>query len=149
MTGKEHAKLLGLLLLIYEGFQIFSLIIAGLVMVGMSGFMFFEFSKMPQRPGEPPPEVFIGIMGAVFIFIIIISVLLMIPAFVAGYGLRKGKSWAKVWTIIACSLATLSFPLGTALGVYGLWFILGDEGKAYFDNPNGKFNPPPPSNNWH
>lgn len=148
MTGKEHAKLLGLFLFIYEGFQIIGLLIAALVMVGMSGFMFFEFSKMPQRHGDPPPEVFLGIMGVVFIVVIIINLLLMIPAFVAGYGLRNEKSWAKVWTIIACCLAILSFPLGTALGVYGLWFIFGDQGKAYFDNPNGSFNPPPPPNNW-
>lgn len=147
MTGKEHAKLLGLFFLIFEGFQIFGLIIAALIMVGMSGFMFFEFSRMPQDQGEPPPEIFIGIMGAVFIFVIVINVLLTIPAFVAGYGLRNGKTWAKVWTIIACCLAILSFPLGTALGVYGLWFILGDQGKSYFDNPNGSFNTPPP-NSW-
>ncbi len=148
MTGKEHAKLLGLFLLIYEGFQILGLIIAALVMIGMSGFMFFELSRIPQRHGDPPPEIFLGLMGVVFLIIIVINVLLMIPAFVAGYGLRKEKSWAKVWAVIACCLAILSFPLGTALGVYGLWFIFGDLGKAYFDNPQGNFNVPPPPNNW-
>jgi hypothetical protein len=49
-------------------------------------------------------------------------------------------------------MACMSFPLGTAVGVYGLVFIFGDNGKAYFDSPEyGRFpnvNVPPPPNSW-
>lgn len=73
----------------------------------------------------------------------------MIPKVIAGYGLRNDRSWAKIWAIVACCLAVLSIPFGTALGVYGFWFIFGDAGKNYFDNPNGFSQmPPPPPNSW-
>jgi hypothetical protein len=86
-------------------------------------------------------------------FILGLTVLYSIPKAVAGYGLRKGKSWARIWAIVACIMACMSFPLGTAVGVYGLVFIFGDAGKAYFNSPQfGRFPnanvPPPPPNSW-
>ena len=27
---------------------------------------------------------------------------------------------------------SISFPLGTAAGVYGMWFLFGDEGKRFY-----------------
>lgn len=149
MNGKEHAKTLGILFWVYEGLQIFGLLIAALILIGMSGFMFYGISQAPQRPGDPPPELFVGVMGIIFIVVIALNVLFLIPGFVAAYGLKKEKPWAKTWIIIACCLAMLNVPFGTALAVYGLWFVLGDQGKAYFDNPNGGYNvPPAPPNSW-
>jgi hypothetical protein len=37
---------------------------------------------------------------------------------------------------------------GTAVGVYGLWFVFGDQGKAFFDGPDFIPPPAPPPNNW-
>lgn len=149
MTGKDHAKLLGLFFWIYDGIQIIGLIIGMLVMIGMSGFMFSQFSRMPHNGNEPPPEFILGFMGVIIIIAIVVNILFLIPAIIAGYGLRNEKSWAKTWVIVACCLAVLNIPLGTALGVYGLWFVFGEEGKAYFDNPFAKAEtPPPPPNNW-
>jgi hypothetical protein len=83
------------------------------------------------------------------IIVVIVSLAFSVPKIVAGYGLRKGRSWAKIWTIIACVLAVMSVPLGTAVGVYGLWFVFGDAGKAYFDGPDfARQQVPPQPNNW-
>lgn len=149
MSGKEHAKTLGILFWVYEGFQIFSLILGFLILLAMSGFMFSQFSKMPHRADQPPPEVIFGIMGVVFIVVIVLNLLFLIPGVVAAYGLKKEKSWAKTWLTIACVLAALNFPLGTGLAIYGLWFVFGNQGKAYFENRSGDlFSAPPPPNNW-
>ena len=75
MNGKEHAKTLGTLFWVYEGLQVFGLIIAAVVLVGMSGFMFYGISQAPHRDGEPPPEVFLGIMGIIFVAVIVLNVL--------------------------------------------------------------------------
>lgn len=148
MTGKEHAKTLGILFWVYEGLQIFGLVIAFVVLLGMSGFMFYGISQSPQRAGEPPPEVFLGIMGVITVVVITLNVLFLIPGVVAAYGLKKEKPWAKTWIIIGCCLAMLNIPFGTGLAIYGLWFVLGEQGKAYFDDPNGGMYSPPPPNTW-
>jgi hypothetical protein len=55
---------------------------------------------------------------------------------------------------VAAVMCCISFPLGTGIGVFGLIFLLSDEGKAYFDNQNvgqiGYAQPmmPPEPNSW-
>ena len=151
MTPREHAKLLGLFMWLFAGFQIGITALLAVFYVAIFGFIAANMGNTPQRAGEPPPEAVFGIFVVVMIFVLVITLAFMIPKLVAGYGLRKGKSWAKIWTIIACVLAVMSVPFGTAVGVYGLWFVFGDAGKAYFDGPD--FAPPsttapPPPNSW-
>ncbi|MFY0562283.1 hypothetical protein ACN28E_00455 [Archangium lansingense] len=42
-----------------------------------------------------------------------------------GYLLRRHAPQARVPAIVLSALALLSFPVGTALGIYGLWTLLG------------------------
>jgi hypothetical protein len=64
-----------------------------------------------------PPELFLVIVIAVMAILFVTTLLFAIPKIIAGYGLRNEKSWARIWTIIACCMAVMSFPLGTALGM--------------------------------
>lgn len=150
MTPKEHARLLGLFFWIYAAFQFVVVGIVALFWFGMSGAIMMEASKGPRRRGDANPEAVMGIVAVVMIIILGMLLVFLIPKIVAGFGLRNERSWGKIWAIIACCLAVLNVPFGTALGVYGFWFIFGDLGKAYFDNPQGLNNmpPPPPPNNW-
>jgi hypothetical protein len=150
MAGNEQARLLGLFLWILTGFQLFLVVLIGLIYIVMFGAI---FASAPHHANDPPPALIGGMLIVIMAFILGFTVLFSIPKVVAGYGLRKGKSWAKIWAIIACIMACMSFPLGTAVGVYGLVFIFGDAGKAYFDGPQfGTFPnanvPPPPPNSW-
>jgi hypothetical protein len=151
MTPREHAKLLGLFMWLFAGLQIGVIALIAIFYVAIFGFVAANMGNAPHRADEPPPEAILGIVVVVMIFALIITLAFMIPKIVAGYGLRKGKSWAKVWTIVACVLAVMSVPFGTAVGVYGLWFVFGDAGKAFFDGLD--FAPPsttaaPPPNSW-
>lgn len=152
-TGKEQARLLGLLFWMYTGLQVFLLVGMGIIFLVFFGAI---FSQVPQRPGEPGPEIMLPVMILVMAIALGTTLLFCIPKLVAGYGLRNGKSWARVWSIVACVMACMSFPLGTALGVYGLVFLFGDEGRRYFEGPDfgrlpmeaNKAFPPPPPNSW-
>ena len=150
MSPKEHARLLGLFFWIYAGLQFLITGFIALIWFGMFGAIMSEASRAPRRSSDPNPEAVMGVVVLALLVIFAILIAFLIPKVVAGFGLRNGKSWAKVWAIIACCLAVLNFPLGTALGVYGFWFIFGDLGKAYFDNAPAAANnfPPPPPNNW-
>lgn len=153
MTGQEHARLLGLLFLLYTAFQVVILIGFGIFFMIFFGAI---FTQIPSRPGEPPPEIMLPFIFIVLAISIGFSLLLCIPEVVAGYGLRRGKPWARLWSIIACVLAVMSFPIGTALGVYGLVFLFGDQGKQYFESVEfaslsskaQRVIPPPPPNSW-
>lgn len=133
MTGRDHAKLLGLLFWLLTGFQVAIVGLIGIFYVFVFGIM---FSTMPNDEKAPPPEMMIPIIIVVVGILLVSTVAFAIPKIIAGYGLRKQKSWARVWAIVACCMAVMSVPLGTAVGVYGLVFLLGENGKAYFDDPN-------------
>jgi hypothetical protein len=150
MSGREQARLLGLFFWLLTGLQVVIIGLIGLFYVVIFGAV---IASAPHKADGPPPEMFFGFIVFFMVVIAIMTALFSIPKVVAGYGLRKEKSWAKIWAIIACIMACMSFPLGTAVGVYGLVFIFGDAGKAYFDGPEfGRFPssnvPPPPPNSW-
>lgn len=50
-----------------------------------------------------------------------------IPCLVAGIGLLKHKGWARVLAIIVAILAVMSFPVGTAAGLYAFWVLTHKE----------------------
>ncbi len=56
----------------------------------------------------------------------------IIAYIVAGYGLLKYKSWARILAIILAILNLILFPIGTALGIYTLVIMFNDETKALF-----------------
>jgi hypothetical protein len=55
-----------------------------------------------------------------------------IPGIIAGWGLLNRRPWARIVIIILSILALIRFPLGTIVGVYGLWVLLSSEGAAQF-----------------
>jgi uncharacterized BrkB/YihY/UPF0761 family membrane protein len=132
MTGKEQARLLGLLFWLLTAFQLFLILIVGIIYAVFVGAI---LGTQPHRPNDPPPEIFIPIIIAVVAILFVMTFLFAIPKIVAGYGLRKEKPWARTWAIVASVMAAMHFPFGTAVGVYGLIFLFGDAGKAYFDGP--------------
>ena len=147
MTGRDHARLLGLLFWLLTGFQLLVIGAIGLLYVFVFGAM---FATMPRNANDPPPEIIFAIVVAVMVILFVSTLLFAIPKIVAGYGLRKEKSWAWIWAIIACCMALMSMPLGTAVGVYGLVFLLGENGRAYFEGLTLSRNTvtAPPPNSW-
>ena len=93
--------------------------------------------------------------GAMLVFGIFIGLLIgLIGIFdlFTGMKVRKGAAIGRMLGIIVSIMSLFSFPLGTALGVYGLWFFFGDMGKALYlggSGSSGSFDPPPPPpNSW-
>ncbi|HEX5732964.1 MAG TPA: hypothetical protein VF131_09035 [Blastocatellia bacterium] len=139
MTGEEHNKYLAYSLLAYGA-------IHTLLMAGMAAFFIVLFTSIPQSSGqeEVPLAIPIFFIG----FIVMIQLFFVVPSLVAGYALLKRKRWARIAGIISAVLAGANFPLGTAVCVYALWFLISDKGKAMYDNQNitsqGYF----PPHNW-
>jgi hypothetical protein len=127
MIAKEHNRLVGIFLMIHGGLQALVMLFLGLIYGGV-GVAFLLGGR-----GEAK---FVGLIFIVAIaFVIIISLLFIAPQIIGGWKMFKEKPNAKIWGIVGSILACLNFPLGTAAGVYGLWFLFGDEGKRFYDNP--------------
>jgi hypothetical protein len=92
-------------------------------------------------------------MIGMVVLVIGVSLIFLIPQIVGGYKLFRERANARTWGIIGSILSCFSFPLGTAAGVYGLWFLFGDQGKQFYLSGVGQHafqNPPqpPPPNSW-
>lgn len=152
MNAHDKARLLGLLFWIYTAFNVVVVAVLAIVYIALFGVI---FTQTPQKAGDPPPELIMTILIVAFAFAFAFVLLFSVPKIVAGYGLRKGKPWARTWAIVGSIMACMSFPFGTAIGVFGLIFLFSDEGKRYFDDPayrgqlagTGSVVPPPP-NSW-
>jgi hypothetical protein len=72
------------------------------------------------------------ITGAVGAAIACFLILISLPGMFAGIGLLKMQPWARIVAIIVGVLHILSFPLGTALGIYTLWVLLNAETEGLF-----------------
>ena len=72
------------------------------------------------------------ITGAVGAGIASLLLVVSLPGIFAGIGLLKMRPWARIVAIIVGVLHILSFPFGTALGVYTLWVLLNAETEALF-----------------
>ncbi len=125
MTNQEHNKYLGLAFLAYGALQL-------LIMLGMALFIKFFFSAMPTGPGDAPPPAFFAIMIG---FMVALQLVFTAPSLVAAYAVLKRKSWARIAAIVAGIMAAISFPLGTAVAVYALWFMMGEGWKEIYDPP--------------
>jgi hypothetical protein len=145
MTAKEHNKLVGIFLMAHGGFQTLMMLFVVLIYGGIGTAIFATAKKQEEQ--------FVGAIFVVAILVILFfSVAILLPQIIGGYKLFKEKPNARTWGIIGSILSCLSIPFGTAAGVYGLWFLFGDEGKQFYslkEMNRDMFQPPqPPPSNW-
>lgn len=76
-----------------------------------------------------------GVLGLIGAVIMIVVLVISLPGLIAGIGLLSFQPWARILTIILSALELPAFPLHTALGVFGLWVLLSNEGTALFRRP--------------
>ena len=50
-----------------------------------------------------------------------------LPGLICGYGLLTKKSWSRIFGLILSCVSLISIPVGTAIGIYGLWALFKDE----------------------
>jgi hypothetical protein len=142
MTAKEHNRLLGIFLMAHGALQALTMFIIA-VSYGGIGFFLITSSREADRVTG---AVFIGLV----LFIAVLAVFFVTPQLSGGWRILKEKPGARTWGIVGSIIALLSFPLGTAAGIYGLWFLFGEQGKQFYlsggAGPVNNFQPPP--HNW-
>lgn len=136
MTPQDHNKVIGIMHLVWGGFNTLMTLILYPIIIALIG---------PILRSDPnaPPEV-TTIFTVVIVAALIFSLLFSLPPLLAGYAMLKRKRWAKVMGVIAACFEALSMPFGTALAVYSLWFHFGPG-----QNFHGGGYDAPPAPDWH
>ncbi len=114
MTPQDHNKMIGVMYLIWGGFNALMMLFIVPMILIMLG---------PMGSDPTPPAEFKTVFGIFMGMIVAVSVLFAIPPLLAGYALLKRKSWARVAGIVAACFSALSMPFGTALPVYTICFL--------------------------
>lgn len=59
--------------------------------------------------------------------------LISIPDIIAGIGLLKRKSWARIMALILACVDLILIPIGTIIGAYCIWVLVHDETVKLFE----------------
>lgn len=124
-----HIKVIGVLHIILGGLELLAGLAFFLFLGGLGAVISASGHQTPDSAAAAPV---LGAIGAIiFWFFAVIS----LPGIVAGIGLLQFQPWAKILAIILSVVHLINIPIGTALGVYGLWALLSPESEALFRRP--------------
>lgn len=123
---QNHIRVLGILNIVYGGFTLLGALAVALVFGGLTGFLGAVDLDRDARIALP-------ILAVVGGFVFVLLLLLSLPSLIIGWGLTQYAPWARIAGIVISALHLFNVPLGTALGVYGLWVLLQNESLPLFE----------------
>lgn len=104
------------------------------VLIGLGVFAIFGgVAGLVQMDNDPDAAAVVPLIGAVGGFVLLFILVLSVPGIIAGFGLLSYRPWARILAIVLSILDLVSFPLGTAIGAYGLWVLFTTEGARLFE----------------
>jgi hypothetical protein len=131
MMPDEHNKILAIGFAIFAAIITFTILLLMVVGIGVFAALGITFA---EETGDSNNLV-IGIAGAIFaaLFYGFFGAVFIVPLALASWKMWKQKPHARKWGIIAALFVALILPLGTLLGIYGLWFFFNPEGKRFYE----------------
>ncbi len=100
--------------------------------LNLLGAMFFVFAFSiagiaAGMSGDPDAGLAMPVIGITGTALVVFLLCLSIPPIIVGVGLMRFREWARIAGIVIAALLIFHFPIGTAVGVYGLWTLLNGE----------------------
>ena len=134
MTATDHNKILAIGFAAFAAIYFFTFV---LLLVVTTGVFVALGITIAQESGDSK-QAGIGIIGGVFtiIFYGVLLLICMLPTALASWKMFKRRPRARFWGVIAAIVVAPIFPLGTVLGVFGLWFLFSADGKSFYLNQN-------------
>jgi len=122
----RHRNILGILWLV-RGCMV---LLPGLFLVSLSSGRHWPMDGTWMGPMSGSMPFFMSSMfGGLGIFLLIVAAL----GLVAGLGLLTVQNWGRMLAIVVGIIELISFPLGTALGIYTLWVMLPNEAEREYE----------------
>ena len=124
---RDHVRILAYLHIVFGALGTIAAVIVLFVFGGIAGIV------GATNPGDPDAwHVAMPVIGVVGLVICGFVLLLSLPGLIAGFGLLRFRPWARMLAIVLSALDLPGVPIGTALGVYGLWVLLQPETERLF-----------------
>lgn len=123
---REHVKIVAILNIVLGSLGI----AAGLVILLVAGAMATWVGRWANpQDAVAAVSILTGIGTAIAIFLFVLS----LPSIIGGCGLLRFRPWARILMIVISALDLLHVPIGTAIGIYGLWVLLSERGQVLFE----------------
>jgi hypothetical protein len=132
---RDHVKIVGILNIVLGCLGVLLGIGILVLFGGLATMAGYQATDQDARTAVPILAM-IGTFAAIFFFV------LSVPSIIGGWGMLKFRPWARILMLIISVLNLLHFPIGTAVGIYGLIILLNDETKRLFET-GGTYVPPP------
>jgi len=120
----EHIQLLGILHIVYSAL----ICIPGIIAVFIGKVFFGWFLQF--APHNPPPPPFVGM---IIVFVGWLMLIRGVIGIIAGVGLLQRAPWARILALIMGFLSLISFPFGTALGIYTIWVLMASGAEEEYN----------------
>jgi len=127
MSADEKNRLLGIGYIVLGAVQV-----AGSLILAM--YFAFFFGLISRLPGSS--DDFFTPMFPFFVFVVALVFYGLLTgggSIFTGVGLLKKRGWARPLAFVMGALYALRVPLGTALAIFTFWFLLGESGKALYE----------------
>jgi hypothetical protein len=123
----KHLSLLSILHYVYGAL----VCVGGFIALFAMGFSAAIVGNVAAQEGvEPPPDWLAGLLGSmglgIFLLLLTWGILIILS------GVWIGKRSNRTASIVIAALCLISFPIGTALGVFALVALSDDEVKAEY-----------------
>ncbi len=121
---EQHVKTIAILNIILAGLGILGSLVILLLFGGVAGVIIHD--------NDPDAASVAAMMGAIGGIVAIVLAIFSVPTLIGGIGLLKFKEWARILIIVMSAINLIHIPLGTALGIYGIWALTKDETRVLF-----------------
>ena len=122
---QTHVKVLGVLYLVVSAFSLLAALFLILAIGSAAGIVSVAADSQDAAIAIPV----LGIAGTALGVMLLV---LALPGLLTGWGLLTYRPWARILGIVLSALNLLNIPIGTALGIYGLWVLLSGETERLF-----------------
>jgi hypothetical protein len=115
----QHVRILGWCFIVYHCLLLLLAVVLFLVISGAG-----------VISGDHQAMIVTGAVGGIIAAVLAV---LALPGLVTGFGLLRFRPWARIVAIVLGALHLLSFPIGTAMGVYTFWTLLNKDTVPLFE----------------
>lgn len=120
-----HVKVLAVLYLVFSGLLILA---ALLILMAVGGAATAIGAAAPSEDAA----IALPILGVTGMALVVFLMALALPGLLAGWGLLSFRPWARILTIVLSAIQLLNIPIGTVIGIYGLWVLLSKDTDRLF-----------------
>jgi hypothetical protein len=121
----QHVKIIGILHVILGGMGVLAAVALLFLFGGIAGLV-----GAVDHTGDA--AVAVPLLSGIGGFLFIVCLIFSLPSLVGGIALLKMAPWSRIFMIVVSVLYLLHIPIGTALGIYGIWALTKPETEALF-----------------